>query len=93
MSFITVSLIHIFFSLVKVKKLRQCITEGELVPQDIVMKYVESFLADNIDKEGIILDGYPRDMHQVTEFETKVRVPHIMNEMFLYQTSIKFIRN
>lgn len=56
----------------QVNKLRECIGEGELVPQDIVMKYVESHIADNMDKEGIILDGFPRDMSQVTEFETKV---------------------
>ncbi|KAJ8978768.1 hypothetical protein NQ317_017492 [Molorchus minor] len=57
----------------EVSKLRQCISNGELVPQDIVMRYVESHMADNMDKEGIILDGFPRDMVQVSEFETKFR--------------------
>lgn len=42
------------------------------MPQDIVMKFVESHIADNMDKEGIVLDGFPRDMSQVAEFETKV---------------------
>lgn len=43
-----------------------------MVPLDIVMKYVESHMGDNMEADGIILDGFPRDMTQVTEFETKV---------------------
>lgn len=42
--------------------------------QNIVMKYVESHITDNMDKNGIILDGFPRDMSQVMEFEAKVRI-------------------
>lgn len=58
----------------KAKKIRERISEGELIPQEIVMKYVESNITDNMDKDGIILDGFPRDMAQVTEFETKVKL-------------------
>ncbi|XP_018571141.1 adenylate kinase isoenzyme 5 [Anoplophora glabripennis] len=57
----------------EVSKLRDCISNGEMVPQEIVMKYVESHIADNMDKEGIILDGFPRDMLQATEFENKFK--------------------
>lgn len=53
-------------------KIRDCITNGEMVPLDIVMKFVESHMASNINASGIILDGFPRDMAQATEFEAKV---------------------
>lgn len=56
----------------EVAKLRDCISNGELVPEDIIVKYVEKIMVDNMEKEGLILDGYPRDMEQVTEFELRV---------------------
>lgn len=56
----------------EVNILRECISNGEMVPLDIVMKYVESHMGDNMEADGIILDGFPRDMTQATEFETKV---------------------
>lgn len=53
------------------------ISAGEMVPLNIVMKTVESHMAANISAPGIILDGFPRDMTQVGEFEGKVSF-HIM---------------
>lgn len=53
-------------------KIKECITNGELVPLDIVMKIVESHMASNMTAGGIILDGFPRDMTQAAEFENKV---------------------
>lgn len=53
-------------------RIRECISAGEMVPLDIVMKFVESHMASHIAVPGVILDGYPRDMTQVTEFEAKV---------------------
>ncbi|CAG9860804.1 unnamed protein product [Phyllotreta striolata] len=54
-------------------KLRDCITNGELVAQDTVSKYVDGIMANNMEKEGLILDGYPRDMAQINEFESKFK--------------------
>jgi adenylate kinase family enzyme len=54
-------------------KIKESITGGEMVPLDIVMKFVESHMAANINAPGIILDGFPRDMTQATEFEAKVK--------------------
>ncbi|RZC14242.1 adenylate kinase isoenzyme 5, partial [Asbolus verrucosus] len=54
-------------------KIRDSISSGEMVPLDIVMKFVESHMASNITAPGIILDGFPRDMTQATEFEAKFK--------------------
>ncbi|XP_049821825.1 adenylate kinase isoenzyme 5 isoform X2 [Aethina tumida] len=56
-----------------VKKMRECISNGEMVPLEIVMKYVDTNMANNVEAEGIILDGFPRDMTQATEFENKYK--------------------
>lgn len=48
------------------------IVSGEMVPQDIVMQIVEQQIILNRDTDGIIIDGYPRDLNQVQEFENKV---------------------
>lgn len=52
--------------------IRENIAAGEMAPLAIVMKFIEQQMVDNKDAEGIILDGFPRDMTQVTEFEAKV---------------------
>ncbi|KAJ8955549.1 hypothetical protein NQ318_001379 [Aromia moschata] len=57
----------------EISKLRECISNGEMVPQDIVMRYVEAQMATHVDKEGVILDGFPRDMAQAAEFENKFK--------------------
>ncbi|XP_050516739.1 uncharacterized protein LOC114324154 [Diabrotica virgifera virgifera] len=57
----------------EVAKLRECISNGELVPQEFIMRQVEKVMADNMEKDGLILDGYPRDMAQVAEFEARYK--------------------
>ncbi|KAF3420546.1 hypothetical protein E2986_11462, partial [Frieseomelitta varia] len=47
------------------------IVSGEMVPQDIVIQVVEQQIMLNRDTDGIIIDGYPRDLNQVQEFENK----------------------
>ncbi|XP_045471426.1 adenylate kinase isoenzyme 5 [Harmonia axyridis] len=54
-------------------RIKECITNGELVPLELVMKYVEANLSMNLMVPGVILDGFPRDMQQVTEFEAKFK--------------------
>ena len=50
------------------------IVSGDMAPQDIVMQLVEQQVLLNRDTEGILIDGFPRDMNQVREFESKVRL-------------------
>ena len=48
------------------------IVAGESVPQDIVMQIVEQQVLLNRDADGIIIDGFPKDLNQINEFENKV---------------------
>lgn len=57
----------------EITEIRECITNGELVPFAIVMKYVEDQMERNIEAKGIILDGFPRNMDQAHEFESKYK--------------------
>lgn len=45
------------------KKIKQTITNGELVQDDIVIELVKNKIAKN-DKKGYLLDGFPRTMQQ-----------------------------
>ncbi|GJQ66865.1 hypothetical protein Trydic_g7889 [Trypoxylus dichotomus] len=54
-------------------KIRDCITNGEMVPLDIIMKTIESRIEGQLSSPGIILDGFPRDLNQVAEFESKFK--------------------
>ncbi|XP_043496776.1 adenylate kinase isoenzyme 5 [Polistes fuscatus] len=49
----------------------EAIVAGEMVSQDIVMPLVEQQVLLNRDTDGIVIDGYPRDLNQVQEFENK----------------------
>lgn len=40
--------------------------------QDIVMQLVETQLNTHMNAQGILLDGFPRDIDQVHSFEDKV---------------------
>lgn len=50
----------------------EAIVSGEMVSQDIVMQVVEQQIILNRNTDGIVIDGYPRDLNQVYEFEDKV---------------------
>lgn len=63
----------------EVLKIRESVSNGELVPLDIIMKIVESHMAANITAIGVILDGFPRDMEQIAAFEEKVRFIKFLN--------------
>ncbi|XP_069690528.1 adenylate kinase isoenzyme 5 isoform X2 [Periplaneta americana] len=52
---------------------RQAISSGEMVPQTIVLQLVESQMTTNMSAQGILMDGFPRDMNQVYEFENKFK--------------------
>lgn len=51
---------------------KQALQEGELVNLDVVLGMVESHMQANMSCEGVIVDGFPRNMQQATEFENKV---------------------
>ncbi|ERL89139.1 hypothetical protein D910_06515, partial [Dendroctonus ponderosae] len=54
-------------------KLKESLSNGELVSFDLVNKYVENQMEQNIQAKGIILDGFPRDMEQALDFEIQFK--------------------
>uniref|UniRef100_A0A182MEY9 Adenylate kinase isoenzyme 5 n=1 Tax=Anopheles culicifacies TaxID=139723 RepID=A0A182MEY9_9DIPT len=50
---------------------KEAITAGEMVPKKSLDALIQGQLMQLADKRGVIIDGYPRDMEQVTEFEQK----------------------
>lgn len=58
------------------------IVSGEMVPHDIVMQLVEQQILSNRDTDGIVIDGYPRDLNQVQEFESKVTLAYCVTLRF-----------
>ncbi|XP_022903561.1 adenylate kinase isoenzyme 5 [Onthophagus taurus] len=55
------------------RTIKESISNGDLVPNDIVMRMVESHVLGNVGAEGVIVDGFPRDLTQATEFEAKFK--------------------
>ncbi|XP_031619357.1 adenylate kinase isoenzyme 5 isoform X1 [Contarinia nasturtii] len=52
-------------------KIKNAITAGEMINKQSIQKILETHLVNLSDKKGIIIDGYPRDMKQVTDFQEK----------------------
>jgi adenylate kinase family enzyme len=44
-----------------------------MVPQTFVLQLVESQMTTNMSAQGILMDGFPRDMKQVYDFESKFK--------------------
>ena len=53
-------------------KIKNAIAAGEMINKQSIQKILETHLVNLSDRKGIIIDGYPRDIKQVTDFEDKV---------------------
>lgn len=54
------------------EKIHNFIKEGKLVPQEIVIELMKKAIAA-VPQKGIILDGFPRSVSQLEEFERTVK--------------------
>lgn len=54
-------------------------------------KLIDNNLSQLMDKKGIIIDGYPRDMNQVKEFEEKVSLSSFL--LFIAHPLLLFSTN
>lgn len=45
-------------------KIKECMERGELISDEIMVELVSNVLNDNKCKDGFILDGFPRTLHQ-----------------------------
>lgn len=57
-------------------KIKNAIAAGEMINKQSIQKILETHLVNLSDRKGIIIDGYPRDIKQVTDFEEKVFYQH-----------------
>ena len=52
--------------------IKEAITAGELVAKESLDKILHSNILQLSNKKGIVIDGFPRDMSQIEEFQDKV---------------------
>lgn len=52
---------------------KEALAAGEMAPEKAINLILETNLRQFSDRNGIIIDGYPRNMQQVKYFEDKVR--------------------
>lgn len=52
--------------------IKEAITTGEMVAKQSLDKMIHSNLLQLSNKKGIIMDGFPRDMTQILDFQEKV---------------------
>lgn len=51
---------------------KEALAAGEMAPEKAINTILETNLRQMSDKQGVIIDGFPRNMQQVKYFEDKV---------------------
>ncbi len=57
-------------------KIRQIMLEGKLVPNDILRRIFQQFLASHSSSNGLVIDGFPRTMEQAKLLEELTQEHH-----------------
>jgi adenylate kinase family enzyme len=52
--------------------IKEAITAGEMVSKESLDKMIHRNLLQLINKKGVIIDGFPRDMAQILDFQETV---------------------
>ncbi len=60
------------------KRVKECMSKGELVPDKIVIEVLKGRLTQDDCKNGFILDGYPRTIEQAKALDGIVRIDAII---------------
>lgn len=53
--------------------------KGELVPDDVVTELLKDFLRRNQNENGVILDGYPRNLNQAVIMEDFIKIDRVIS--------------
>jgi len=61
------------------KQANDCIKKGELVPDDVTTAMLKTRLEQDDTKEGFILDGFPRTIHQAHALENITHIDIVIN--------------
>lgn len=67
--------------------IKELLLAGEMVTKSSLEKLIETSLLQMMDKKGVVIDGYPRDMNQVRFFEEKVTINYNSNTTLCYNHS------
>lgn len=67
--------------------IKELLMAGEMVTKSSLEKLIETSLLQMMDKKGVVIDGYPRDMNQVRFFEEKVTINYNSNTTLCYNHS------
>nr|KAF6443056.1 adenylate kinase 5 [Molossus molossus] len=65
------------------------ITTGELAPQETTITEIKQRLMQIPDEEGIVIDGFPRDVAQALSFEDQVRMPFIFQMIYFLLKTLR----
>ena len=52
--------------------IKEAISTGEMVSKSSLDKLINNNLLQLVNKKGVIIDGFPRDMDQILNFQEKV---------------------
>jgi adenylate kinase len=61
------------------KKVENYLKSGQLVPDDVVIQVLEEKIGQKGNKDGFILDGFPRTIQQAQALEKIVKIDAIIN--------------
>merc|ERR1712168_334694 len=56
-------------------KIQAIMTAGQLVSDDLILCLVKDAISKNGNKNGVLIDGYPRNIEQAKLFESKIGYP------------------
>jgi adenylate kinase len=75
------------------KKANEYIENGQLVPDEIVIGMLKNELSKDDNKEGFILDGFPRTLEQAEALDQISEMDLVMNLVASHETIIARISN
>lgn len=63
--------------------IKEAITAGEMVSKESLDKMIHRNLLQLINKKGVIIDGFPRDMAQILDFQETVSLTKTCDLLFI----------
>ena len=71
------------------QEVKQYIEDGELVPDEVVTRLIESrFSSNNVTEKGYMLDGFPRTLDQGNALEEMTSINFVINLVISEKTTI-----
>lgn len=75
------------------KTLTEILEQGNLVPHTVVVDMLKEEVKKNIDNEGFVIVGFPRNINQVHSFQTSIKVASPPVTLLLDCSEMELARN